>query len=300
MCRKLIILMSFVLVPALVPVNMARSADADLVGWWRFEEGSGIIAHDSSSNGNDGTLIGGATWTAGRFGGGIELDGTTGYVLVPGFVLTTDTITFVAWLNGWKANDWAPLISSREVNPCEMNFGDNDTLHYTWNNDSSATWGWNDGPVIGQDTWTMLAVTIDPGSATAYVYTEAEGLTQGTNAIAHIVQTVGALQIGYSYDDRYIRGIIDEAAIYNRALSEAEILNLAIRQEAYAPIPAHGAEDVPIDANLFWTRGVGTNSDEVWFGTDPCSLSHVADIMAIPTSPPLYAPPGGLSASTTS
>ncbi|MDH4238081.1 MAG: aryl-sulfate sulfotransferase [Phycisphaerae bacterium] len=298
MCRKLFFT-SFVLVLALVPANAARGADPDLVGWWRFEEGIGIIAHDSSSNGNDGFLIGGATWTAGRFGGGIELNGTTGYVSVPGFVLTTDTITFVAWLNGWKANDWAPLISSREVNPCEMNFGDNDTLHYTWNNDSSATWDWIDGPVIGQDTWTMLAVTIDPGSATAYVYTEAEGLTQATNAIAHIVQTVGFLKIGYSYGDRYIRGIIDEAAVYDRSLSEAEILKLAVRQEAYAPIPAHGTEDVPIDANLVWTRGVNTNSDEVWFGTDPCSLSHVADIMASPTSPPLYDPPVDLIANTT-
>ena len=93
----------------------------------------------------------------------------------------TDTITFVAWLNGWRGGDWAPLISSRVVGQCEMNFGDNDTLHYTWNNDSSATWGWTGGPVIPRDTWTMLAVTIDPASATAYVYTDDGGLVQSTN-----------------------------------------------------------------------------------------------------------------------
>jgi len=27
-----------------------------LVGWWRFEEGTGLTAHDKSGNGNDGTL----------------------------------------------------------------------------------------------------------------------------------------------------------------------------------------------------------------------------------------------------
>ncbi len=292
--------MSFVFVPALFPSSAAGVADDDLVGWWRFEEGSGTIVRDSSRYGNDGSLINGATRTTGRFGGGIELDGSTGYVLVPDFELTTDTITFVAWLNGWKANDWAPLLSSREVNPCEMKFGDNDTLHYVWNNDSSSTWDWRGGPVIPQDTWAMLAISLDPASVTAYVYTEEEGLAQGTNSmITHFVQTVGFLQLGYSYGDRYVRGTIDEAAIYKRALTESEILKLAVRQEAYAPIPAHGGEDVSLDVNLVWTRGIDTATDEVWFGTDPCSLSHVTNIIVTPTSPPLYDPPGDLIASTT-
>jgi len=33
------------------------------------------------------------TWAEGRYGGGIELDGTSGYISVPDFELTTDTIT---------------------------------------------------------------------------------------------------------------------------------------------------------------------------------------------------------------
>jgi hypothetical protein len=213
MCRKLIYLFSFILVLGLA-TNVAEGVDPSLVGWWRFDEGSGTTAYDSSGYGRDGELVGGATWAEGRFGGGIELDGTSGYVSVPDFELTTDSITFVAWLNGWKGGDWAPIISSRVVGQCEMNFGDNDTLHYTWNNDSSATWGWTGGPVIPEDTWTMLAVTLDPDSAVAYVYTDEGGLTQSTNPIAHIEETVGALQIGYSYDPRYVRGIIDEAAVF--------------------------------------------------------------------------------------
>jgi len=35
-------------------------------GYWRFDEGSGIIAHDSTANNNSGTLEGGPVW----FGGG--------------------------------------------------------------------------------------------------------------------------------------------------------------------------------------------------------------------------------------
>jgi hypothetical protein len=270
MCKKLIYLVSLILVLGLA-TSVAEGADPSLIAWWRFEEGSGTTAYDSSGNGNDGTLVGGATWTTGRFGGGIELDGTSGYVSVPDFELTTNAITFTAWLNGWKGGDWAPLISSREVGQCEMNFGDNDTLHYTWNNDSSATWGWTGGPVIPQDTWTMLAVTLDPDQAVAYVYTDEGGLTQATNAIAHIEETVGALQIGYSYDPRYVRGIIDEAAVFNRALTEQEILGLVLGVgEGYpyasSPVPEDGVLYLDTWVNLIWRAGDFAVSHDVYFG----------------------------------
>jgi len=56
MCKKLIYLTSFVLVLGLVLTSRADAADPNLVGWWRFDEGSGTIASDSSGYGNDGTL----------------------------------------------------------------------------------------------------------------------------------------------------------------------------------------------------------------------------------------------------
>ena len=35
----------------------------DLVGWWRFEEGSGTSVADSSTNSNAGTISGSASWS---------------------------------------------------------------------------------------------------------------------------------------------------------------------------------------------------------------------------------------------
>jgi len=305
MCRKLIYLVSFVLVLGLA-MSVAEGADPSLIAWWRFEEGSGTTAYDSSGNGNDGTLVGGATWAAGRYGGGIELDGTSGYVSVPDFELTTDTITFVAWLNGWRGGDWAPLLSSRVAGQCEMNFGDNDTLHYTWNNDSSATWGWTGGPVIPQDTWTMLAVTLDPDQAVAYVYTDDGGLTQATNAIAHIEETVGALQIGYSYDPRYVRGIIDEAAIYNRALTEQEIMGLVMGvgegyPYALSPTPADGTLHEDTWVNISWRAGdfavshdvyLSDNFDDVNDGTEVAFQGNQAAMFLVAGFPGFPYPDG--------
>ncbi|MHC4584691.1 MAG: LamG domain-containing protein [Planctomycetota bacterium] len=312
MYRRLIFWISFVLVLGLA-ISVSEGVDPSLVGWWRFEEGSGTIAYDSSGNGLDGELIGGVTWTEGRFGGGIELDGTSGYVSVPDFELTTDTITFVAWLNGWKGGDWAPLLSSREVGQCEMNFGDNDTLHYTWNNDDSATWGWTGGPVIPQDTWTMLAVTIDPDKAVAYVYTDDGGLTQSTNAIAHIEETVGALQIGYSYDPRYVQGILDEAAIFNRALTEQEIMGLVLGvggdgyPYASSPSPKNGTIHEDTWVNLGWRVGdfavshdvyVGDNFDAVNEGAEGTFIGNQADTFLV-IGFPGFPYPDGLVPGTT-
>ena len=62
---------------------LSSNAHAALQGWWKFDEASGTSAADASGLAPaNGTLTGGATFqsAAGRFGGAVYLDGTTGYV----------------------------------------------------------------------------------------------------------------------------------------------------------------------------------------------------------------------------
>jgi len=58
----------------------AQPTAAPPVAWWKFDEGSGTTASDSSGNGNTGTLTGGVTWITGVFGDAVSLDGSTGYL----------------------------------------------------------------------------------------------------------------------------------------------------------------------------------------------------------------------------
>jgi hypothetical protein len=54
-----------------------------LAGYWRFNEGSGNIAFDQTSNGNNGTLLNGAAWTASPapiFPGWLSITPTTGTI----------------------------------------------------------------------------------------------------------------------------------------------------------------------------------------------------------------------------
>src|SRR3989344_5943621 len=48
-----------------------------LIGYWKFDEGSGTMAQDYSGNNNIGTLTNGATWTTGKIGANaLNFDGT--------------------------------------------------------------------------------------------------------------------------------------------------------------------------------------------------------------------------------
>ncbi|HCO93507.1 MAG TPA: hypothetical protein DIU00_06085, partial [Phycisphaerales bacterium] len=58
MSKKMIYLVSFVLVTGLVLTSAAKAVDPDLIGYWNFDETSGTTAYDATGNGNDGTLNG--------------------------------------------------------------------------------------------------------------------------------------------------------------------------------------------------------------------------------------------------
>ena len=209
------------------------SADvtSDLVAHWPMEGNA-----DDIVGGWDGEVGSGAPeWVSGHLGQGVQLDGTS-HIHVPDFELVTDTITFVAWINGWKVADWAGIVGSRTPLATEMIFGDNDTLHYVWNNNTM--WEWAGGPVIPQDEWAMAALTIGPDAGTGYIYTDEGGLDSSAQVAGHVEQTVGVLNIGWvdcCGAVRYFMGVIDEVMIYNRELTEDDILQLATQGLSVEP-----------------------------------------------------------------
>lgn len=45
-------------------VNLVPANEPNLIGYWRFEEGSGTTAEDSTTNNNDGTLVNGTAYSS--------------------------------------------------------------------------------------------------------------------------------------------------------------------------------------------------------------------------------------------
>src|SRR5262245_23194612 len=89
----------------LLPIAMAASASASIVGFWRFEEAEGAVTADASGNGNVGNLSGGFA----RSGDtplidrgnsfSLELDGT-GAVSIPdsASLRPKASLTLEAWI----------------------------------------------------------------------------------------------------------------------------------------------------------------------------------------------------------
>ena len=71
-----------------------------LVGYWKFSEGSGTTAADSSGNGYTATLVNGVTWTTGKVGGAITANGTNQYVSIPAINFSaTAAVSIAMWVN---------------------------------------------------------------------------------------------------------------------------------------------------------------------------------------------------------
>jgi O-glycosyl hydrolase len=202
-----------------------------LVGWWKLDESNGVTAADASGNGHIGYLYGNWQWkpTQGIIDGAVDLDGNGDYITISGLSLTSDNVTFAAWINGVKGTDWAGIFYSRSIASTGMHFGGGtDELHYTWNYDDTSTWNWSGGPVIPQNEWVLVALTIQPDKATLYVYSDGSGLQSAVNAFTHVPQTIDALEIGRdsAVSTRCFNGLVDDVRIYNRALTAQEILDL--------------------------------------------------------------------------
>ncbi len=75
------------------------------VGYWAFDEGKGTVAHDSSGNGYDGTIVG-AFFTPGVLGSALEL-GQDRYVMIgrEKELALADTITIAAWVRAGDAGE---------------------------------------------------------------------------------------------------------------------------------------------------------------------------------------------------
>ncbi len=224
MCRKLIYLFCFILALSPVLTNAAEGTDPCLVGWWRFDEGSGGIAYDRSGNENNGTLNGNPQWVARKTGGALAFDGKDDYVDCSNDASLdiTDKVTIAVWV---KTND----AGNRQYNPY-ITKGDHSYAikHHISNSIEfcifDRDWHIVHFPVDGSfnNVWHHLAGTYDGTNLKLYIDGTLEVTTAYTGSIANSVFSVN---IGRNTQEtgRFYKGAIDDVRIYNRALTQDEI-----------------------------------------------------------------------------
>ena len=185
-----------------------------LVSWWRFDEGSGTAAGDSSGYGNSGKIYG-ATWVTGKYGGALSFDGTTNYVDCGNNpVLNLSIVTYMAWV---KTSTTGIILTRANYDYFAIA---PDGRVQARNYAGSV---FSDSPVA-DGAWHHVAVTINLPTNTAIFYVD--GLPNGARDISSWGGTWNYVKtwVGNRWDYPIpFNGALDEVRIYNKALSANEI-----------------------------------------------------------------------------
>ena len=302
-------------------VEGSLSAATVPVAAYGFNEGSGTVVNDVSGNGNNGT-ISGATWTtSGKYGNALSFNGTNALVTInnaPSLQLTS-AMTLEAWVYPTTVNSaWRDVIYKGN---------DNYYLEGTSSNSGHPVAGAIVGGVYAEaigpnsltaNTWAHLAETYDGATMRLYVNGVQVASHAQTGAIA---TSTNPLQIGGdSIYGQYFAGRIDEARIYNRALSQAEIqadMNTPVGSPPPTPTPTPTVTPTPTATATFTPTPTATatftptptatatftptptataTATATFTPTPTATATATATPTATPTPTPTPTPPPGLVA----
>ena len=113
--------------------------DPDLVGWWKFDDESGVTAEDSSGHGHHG-VVDDANWCDGIIGGALEFDGKNTVSISPQvFSKIEKEITIAFWQYG-KVDAppaggtilEASIGLDKRVIVCHVPYKENNKAHVYW------------------------------------------------------------------------------------------------------------------------------------------------------------------------
>jgi len=196
-----------------------------LKGWWKLDETSGTTASDSSGNSVNGTVTAG-TWVAGKFANALSFNGTSSLVDVgdPAALNFAGQITVSAWVkptavasesiimgHGWDGSTTPWWLSLTDATHIRLG-------HSGVQLDATAS-----ASLLG--AWHLVTGVYD---GTAYrVYLDGTQIATVNSALAPGTGTntirIGAIN---ETNQKFFNGSIDDARIYNRALSAAEITSI--------------------------------------------------------------------------
>ncbi len=221
----------------LAETGVCTNPPTGMVSWW---PGAGNT--NDVKDGNSGSLVGGTTFAAGKVGNAFQLDGIDDHVLVTNSAnlnFGTGDFSLEAWVKtsfiGGTGNKF--IVSKMSVGQ-DVQY----LLAYQANTDGKAFFMMGNGA--------MSTFALSPTSIADGLFHHLVGVRQGLNLQLYVDGALAAsalmpslysatsannVVIGGRQDPGntpYVNGLIDEATIYNRALSASEILSIVLAGNA--------------------------------------------------------------------
>jgi len=217
-------------------INVLRGDyPSGLIGYWKFDEGTGNTAMDSSGNGNNGVIYG-ATWDTGKINHALRFDGVSDYVGLSSLnVSGLTSVTVAAWIKSplssigyifYQGGNGEFILHNGDL-AADKASGKNPTLASFSVHLQNGLWYNASSPAMTPNTWHYLVGVWTEGvSLKIYV----DGVMAGKISVPNYpLLNVGSYyrtSIGvYSWgaQQSYFEGLIDEVRIYSGALSDSEI-----------------------------------------------------------------------------
>jgi len=279
MCKKLIYLISFVLV-----LSVAGSASAALVAHWKFDNDT----TDSLGNLNW-TLDGGASYSTDAKEGShsLMLDGTDDHVYQPAVGMLANAFgakTVMMWFKADSTNGTQVLYDEG---------GYTNGLSIRINNGAleAAVINGNVGFIastpFSSTDWTHVAVTFDSGPLLLYMNGKEQDLITATFTTvgSHTSAAgIGARRLdgafGTAGTGDHFGGLIDDARLYDNAVTADEIREIGsiARGKASEPSPADGQMDVAREVVIAWEPGEFADQHDVYFGTSFDDVNNASNL----------------------
>ena len=219
-------------------------SDVNLVGYWSFDEGKGLVANDGSGNGNNGTLtnMDDADWVAGVVGTALDFDGSNDYVVINDSLGVSLDGAAAIMMVAWVDNDDLPgagdsrVIIQGAIHGVSTGFGltlyNNDQIRVFGR--SVSTDGFQAKAVSGFTTTGQqrcVVGVLDFVNKLIKIYLDGELLLSNSVTFANNSYTLGTptstTKIGASITPSlYFNGKIDEVRTYKAVPTDAEVYAL--------------------------------------------------------------------------
>ncbi|MFA6096302.1 MAG: LamG-like jellyroll fold domain-containing protein [Candidatus Paceibacterota bacterium] len=205
-------------------------SNTDLVGFWNFNEGTGISAGDSSGSGHNGTLenMESSDWVQGVNGTALNFDGINERIDmgIMENVPAGQGITVSVWINPAELTSGGHVISRYSPSGIQYSMwkGSNDVAFFI-NGGSGGNYvvAYD---VLSTSTWTHLVGVFNDATKEHKLYANGVLIQSRIYNVTLNNPAVKTLVGTSNYYQDYFNGKIDEARVYNKVLTDAEILAL--------------------------------------------------------------------------
>ena len=208
------------------PPDSATSACAGPLVEWKFDEGSGSTANDTSGNGNSGSILSSVPYSNGKINKALNFAGTSTQSVASTYTTHVPLITAEVWAYSTSISGTRTMVSKNHYTGSNNGF-------YLRESSANVQCGVQNGGTdyITTDfastlnTWVHYACSFDGSNIRVYK----NGVLMATTASAAMGSNAGAINAGAGYGDgfggneRWI-GKLDQVRFYNYVRTPAQIV----------------------------------------------------------------------------